>query len=127
MAKRTKSICVRPGCGRKVEEGKGPCAQCRAKEEKRRGTSTERGYGARHRRWRTAVLARWPVCCRCRTVDRRITPATVADHIVPWKGRHASLRFSIENGQGLCAPCHNVKGKHEERGEFPDWRPTDDG
>lgn len=66
-----------------------------------RGTTAERGYGARHRRWRAMVLARDPICRACGRV-----PSTVADHVIPL---HAGGDWSLENGQGLCRACHARK------------------
>ena len=42
-----------------------------------RGSSAQRGYGARHRKWRLLVLHRDPICKGCGRYA-----ATVADHIV---------------------------------------------
>ena len=49
----------------------------------------------------------------------------VADHILPWLRDPPRLKYSMENGQGLCAACHNIKGAHEKRGEYPNWRRTE--
>jgi len=129
MAKRTRSICSRPGCNRLVDSGRGWCVPCSDKhntqDRAQRGSASVRGYGRQHRKWRLAVLARDPICQRCLTVEGRFRAATVADHIVPWKGRHAALKYSMENGQGLCAACHNIKGAYEARGEYFDWRHKD--
>jgi 5-methylcytosine-specific restriction protein A len=77
-----------------------------AKDDARfRGTAASRGYDARHRRWRTMVLARHPVCTMC-----RLQSASVADHIVPLNPRDPrGGDWSLENGQGLCHACHNRK------------------
>lgn len=78
----------------------------------RRGTAASRGYDARHRRWRTLILARDPLCKRCLT-HVRTTPATVADHILPL--RYGGARFDPANGQGLCGPCNTAKMHEDER------------
>ena len=79
-----------------------------------RGTSAERGYNARHRRWRKMVLHRHPRCVTCLAAGR-LTLSTVADHIVPLNPNnpHAG-NWSLDNGQGLCAPCHNEKTAGEK-------------
>ena|ERR1700687_160144 len=70
-------------------------------DRKRRGSSSQRGYDARHRRWRKMVLARHPVCNDC-----HMAISTHADHIIPLsKGG----TWHLSNGQGLCASCHNKK------------------
>jgi len=57
------------------------------------------------------VLARCPICKMCRE-----TLANVADHIVPLDPKDpAAGDWSLENGQGLCHGCHNIKTKNEQR------------
>jgi len=82
------------------------------KQDTQRGTATARGYGVQHRQWRTAILARDPLCVACLALSR-VTPATVADHITPLK---QGGDWTLENGQGLCAHDHNVKRAAESRG-----------
>ena len=54
---------------------------------------------------RRRILNRDRTCRHCRK-----HPATIADHIVPVaEGGTDDER----NGQGLCAPCHDVKTKAE--------------
>jgi 5-methylcytosine-specific restriction protein A len=80
-----------------------------AEDRKERGTSAQRGYDARHRRWRSMVLARCPICKMCGEAL-----ATVADHIIPLDPRSPSYGdWSLENGQGLCHRCHTIKTKNE--------------
>ena len=61
---------------------------------------------------RTKILARDPICVTC-----GINPSVIADH----KTSHADcLRLGIEpdtldNGQGMCQPCHDTKTKQEQR------------
>lgn len=128
--------CRRPECDRLTRQTY--CAEHRwAKRagEQDRGKTAARGYGGPHRRWRARVLAKglctgWPYGTRC--PER----PTVADHIVPkdtatreqavalarryvgpafaleleqaddWK---RLLRFSLDNGQPMCAADHNRK------------------
>ena len=80
-----------------------------------RGTPAQRGYDARHRRWRRAVLARHPQCQMCLTEGRDRT-ATVADHIMPLDPMNpAAGNWSVEeNGQGLCHACHNRKTANDQ-------------
>lgn len=70
-----------------------------------RGTAAARGYDARHRRWRTVIIARDPYCkigIKCQGE----APSTVADHVLPL---NQGGDFSLENGQGCCSPCHDWK------------------
>jgi 5-methylcytosine-specific restriction endonuclease McrA len=71
-------------------------------------------HGPRHEKWRLLVIARHPVCCICK---ERVS--TVADHVIPLS---EGGDWKIENGQGVCAVCHNRKTaaarSRGERGEF---------
>lgn len=75
-----------------------------------RGSSTRRGYDAKHRKWRKRVLAKDPLCVHC-LPDGRVTPSIIADHIVPI--RDGGARFDLNNGQGLCQTHHNRKTARE--------------
>jgi 5-methylcytosine-specific restriction protein A len=69
-------------------------------------------------RWlkrRATHLAREPLCRYCQMVGR-ITPATVADHVVPHRG-DVSLFFGGEL-QSLCATCHSAIKQAEEHGNI---------
>lgn len=85
-----------------------------------RGTAASRGYDARHRAWRAAVIARDPYCkigIKCEGEAR----STVADHVKPLnKGGD----FSLDNGQGCCASCHDWKrGALDKRGlSLAEWQ-----
>lgn len=66
-----------------------------------RGTTAQRGYGARWRKLRLLALHRDPVCVRC---QRR--PTVDIDHIIP---KAAGGTDSLDNLQGLCHSCHSAK------------------
>ncbi|MCW2496413.1 MAG: hypothetical protein JWQ77_2337 [Jatrophihabitans sp.] len=56
-------VCSQPGCGELVKAGK--CDTHRREYDKRRGTTTERGYGAEHRATRDALLpSAYGTACR---------------------------------------------------------------
>ena len=69
-------------------------------------------YGPRHERWRHLILARDPFCVLCKQTPPNVS--TVADHIVPIAVA-PERQFDLDNGQGLCAPCHNRPKQSEER------------
>src|SRR3989304_7636731 len=73
-------VCSRPGCPHLVDRGR--CPACRP------SSSAAQGYGAEHRRWRAAVLARAGHRCEAPGCTER---ATVADHIVPLSAHGARL------------------------------------
>jgi 5-methylcytosine-specific restriction protein A len=92
--------------------GKRACEVHRKRRDERESAS-RRGYGAAHRKWRALILSLHPLCVHC-LARGHLTPATVADHIKPLtKGGG----WEIENGQGLCAACHNRKTVAERWGK----------
>jgi len=54
---------------------------------------------------RLAILRRDPTCMGC-----GVAPSVVADHVAPASEGGTD---SIDNGQGLCRSCHDVKTKAE--------------
>lgn len=70
------------------------------------------------RRWRNKrarQLAEHPLCKMCWDMRARVTPATVADHIVPHRGD--SELFWDGALQSLCASCHSsIKQQMETSG-----------
>jgi 5-methylcytosine-specific restriction protein A len=65
-------------------------------------------------RWRKlakAQLRREPLCARCLDAGR-VTPATVADHVVAHGGDWN--RFLLGELQSLCASCHSGGKQFEE-------------
>jgi len=101
--------CPRPGCPNLVHRKERYCDHHRKVEaqawDSMRGTSTQRGYGVQHRRWRDIVLAN-DRYCRIGVKCNGEALSTVADHIVPLQ--HGG-NFAIPNGQGACEACHNWK------------------
>ena len=62
-------------------------------------------YGLQEwRNRRRHQLAKDPLCVICLAADR-ITPATVADHVVPHKGDYRA--FKLGDLRSLCAECHD--------------------
>ena len=100
---RASAVCSRPGCPNITKTGQ--CDACRADAERQRGSSTERGYARNpeHRAFRSAVLARDPVCVLCRE-----RASEIADHFP--KGRRELVAQGLDPndpayGRGLCRPC----------------------
>jgi 5-methylcytosine-specific restriction protein A len=81
-------------------------------------------------RWRKlakAQLRREPLCCICLAAGR-VTPATIADHVIDHRGDYNA--FIIGGLQSLCASCHNGRKRLEVARGFqvdigPDGFPTD--
>lgn len=117
--------CRQPGCGALVRDGSGYCAphlqvkQASAKEaqqqyDKDRGSSAQRGYGARWQKVRAGFLRSHPLCVSC-AADGLVTAATVVDHKVPHKGDMV-LFWDASNWQPLCKTCHDQKTAREDGG-----------
>lgn len=85
----------------------------------------KRLYDTAHwKRIRQQRLTAEPLCRLCKDRFKRVTVATVCDHIIPHKGNE-QLFYSYANTQSLCKPCHDTH-KHRaeigalERPEFDD-------
>jgi 5-methylcytosine-specific restriction protein A len=96
--------CAHPGCAELLPEGN---RFCLAHNPKRYKVADAIYSSAKHRHWSKMILARNPICCSCREA-----PSAHADHIMPLK---QGGDYSLENGQGLCHPCHNRKTAQEKQ------------
>lgn len=69
---------------------------------------------------RAAILRRDPVCVACGS-----RPSTIADHepnYVELVRAGVPDPHSIEYGQGMCKPCHDIKTATEQRAGRNRWR-----
>lgn len=80
----------------------------------RRGSASQRGYGARWQRARRWFLRQNPLCASCKRKGF-IRAATVVDHVVPHKGDHERM-WDQDNWQALCKRCHDRKTANETGG-----------
>ena len=86
MPGRFKTECKKPGCHNLTDNADGYCdehqQECKPlrRYDDKRGSSAQRGYGSRWRRYRIWFLKHHPVCAVCGRL------ASVVDHIVPHKG-----------------------------------------
>lgn len=108
-------------CGRRVPAGvRCPCEQKRAAErkarfDKTRPNSSQRGYTGAWEKASKAFLRSRPVCALCgKTLDLDRPREAVVDHIRPHKGDR-SLFWDKSNWQRLCRPCHSSKKQRQER------------
>jgi 5-methylcytosine-specific restriction enzyme A len=102
--------CNHPGCPA-VVFGAYCAAHDRARQQaqdKQRGSSHARGYGARWRKLRDLVLHEEPICRVCKR-----KASTDVDHIVPKSRGGTDARANL---QGLCKPCHSTKTAKEDGG-----------
>nr|DAZ55835.1 MAG TPA: HNH endonuclease [Caudoviricetes sp.]DAZ83227.1 MAG TPA: HNH endonuclease [Caudoviricetes sp.] len=127
------TICSYPGCHSPVPRGDRYCERHKEQGEKRdaaivaqakkrrdarrrelKGTTAQRGYGARWQALRKRFILQHPYCERC-LKEGRITPATDVDHIKPHRGC-PRLLFDENNLQALCHECHSRKTATEDGG-----------
>lgn len=78
------------------------CAPCSRKQERQRGTATQRGYDAAWRRLAARAIKRQPWCTDCGTEGSTDNPLT-GDHKV-WPAR------SLADVAVRCRACNSRKG-----------------
>jgi 5-methylcytosine-specific restriction protein A len=92
------------------------CATCERVRKQdidaRRGSASERGYGHRWHKVRTAYLRQHPLCVPCEKAGR-LTPANVVDHVVPHRGDQA-LMWDETNFRATCKRCHDQKTARQD-------------
>jgi 5-methylcytosine-specific restriction protein A len=99
--------CCVAGCPTLIERGRSRCEKHERKrrqaEDQRRGTASQRGYGAGWRRLRQEVLERDGYRCRgCGAA------ATTVDHVIP---RVRGGRATFENLVASCNDCNYGRGR----------------
>ena len=109
MPYKPKTNCKYPQCPNLIETKDRYCPECKKmvnlQYEKTRETAVKRGYDTRHKKWRSMVLARYPICDICNGAI-----STVAHH----RDNNAKNN-AMSNGQGLCKSCHDRL--HAKKGE----------
>ena len=117
MAKRP---CARAGCANVVDRGYCPehsSAAPAALHDRRRGSSSKRGYGGRWQHYRKAYLRAHPICVdpgRLHPDRQELT--TDVDHKTPVSGPDDPLFWDSSNHQPLCHSCHGHKTAKEDGG-----------
>lgn len=109
MAPRAPRIC--PRCP-SLTYKPGPCESCAKTREQARGSAASRGYGARWRALREAILREEPLCRDCQA-DGRVTAATDVDHI---QAREKGGTDERSNLAPRCHACHSRKTVFEDGG-----------
>jgi 5-methylcytosine-specific restriction protein A len=108
-------VCNVHGCPNLFDGKQGRCPGHRKQADKARGTSRDRGYNTPgHRTFRTAVLARDPICVLC-----GLALSTVADHYPRSRRELIDLGLdpnSPDAGRGLCKPCHDKETAQHQPG-----------
>jgi 5-methylcytosine-specific restriction protein A len=111
MPRKPARPCRYPGCPNLTDDRSGYCwdhlKKTRQQYDNQRGTSTQRGYDARWRKYRAMYLAEHPLCKEC-LKKNMVVEATVVDHIIPHRGDY-NLFWDPKNHQPLCETSHNIK------------------
>ena len=113
MPRRPNIPCKHPGCGRLIPFDSMYCEEHRPLHAHDCKSTSEKGYGYRWQKARTAFLHAHPLCVRCQEKGR-LVKATVVDHIVPHRG-DPKLFWDTDNWQALCKSCHDHKTMTEDR------------
>ncbi|WP_352338263.1 HNH endonuclease [Psychrobacter sp. 16-MNA-CIBAN-0192] len=77
---------------------------------RRKGSTTERGYGHAWRKLREEVLRRDGYLCVSCSKSGRHVPATDVDHIL---NKASGGSDELSNLQSLCSKCHRTKTANE--------------
>jgi len=112
MPNRPLRLCSNPGCSELTD--KSYCLKHTRKFDQKRGSSYDRGYDGRWRKYRILFLREHPLCEICLN-ECKITQANVVDHIEPHKG-NKQLFWDEGNHQALCKACHDRKTATEDGG-----------
>lgn len=106
-------VCNVPGCPNATDTGR--CLKHR--QQARAARVDNKVYSTSgHTAFRTAVLARDPICTVC-----HMQASTVADHHPRTRRELVDLKLNPDDpqyGRGLCATCHN---KHTARTSPGGW------
>lgn len=108
------TVCTTPGCPDLVPGG-GRCDDCQRQADRRRGSSSARGYGHAHRtRFRAGVLKRHPRCVCTDTSHGHPAPCGApSEHADHWPIDRRTLQLrgldpdDPVHGRGLCHGCHS--------------------
>jgi 5-methylcytosine-specific restriction enzyme A len=108
--------CKEPWCPETVPPGTRYCDEHRAKNardhDRRRGSSTARGYSYRWEKYSKRYRRLHPVCCDPHGFHEEIGAVVATeevDHIEPVSGPDDPRFWDPSNHQPLCKSCHSYK------------------
>lgn len=113
MPRRCDVPCKHPGCPKLIPYGQMYCEEHKALHQGDRKGSSARGYNAAWQRESKKFLMQHKLCVMC-LEEKKITEATVVDHIIPHRGDN-DLFWDRNNWQPLCKHHHDVKTMTEDR------------
>lgn len=111
MPVKPKKSCSEPGCPKLTN--KKYCEYHARQHIQDRDNSSQRGYDNQWRKASKKYLREHPLCISCYK-ERKLTKATVVDHIIPHRGDE-ELFWDRSNWQPLCKSCHDRKTITENR------------
>ena len=118
MPTKTRKPCRAPGCPNLCLSGESYCDDHKRERDRaydnQRGSTAQRGYGAKWQRLRVMILARDPLCgdpFGIHAEHGELTPATEVDHI---RSLRRGRRNTMDNLQALCRECHSRKTALED-------------
>jgi hypothetical protein len=91
------------------------CSSCQSKRDARRGTTTERGYGADHQRRAKAAIRSEPWCSYCGHRGSPENPLT-ADHVIPIRVGEQEARYAWRVGAATRGAAMTWDGNLMKRG-----------
>lgn len=104
-------VCSRPGCPDLVPDGTSRCDRCDQLADRRRGSSSRRGYNSRWRRTRDDFLLHHPFCAE----QDCLSFATAVDHI-DGLGPLAPRGHDWSNLRGYCKTHHDRRTARDQPG-----------
>lgn len=82
------------------------------KTQRKKGNTTQRGYGQTWRKLRQQIFARDNHLCQVCKSQGKITQATEIDHII---NKASGGTDELTNLQAICHACHQTKTQQESR------------
>ena len=102
-------VCSTPGCPELTRDSR--CSGCERGAERRRGSSSARGYDAAWRRTRDAYLDAHPICSK----EFCLTPATEVDH-KDGEGPLGPRGHDWSNLRQFCKSHHSARTARDQPG-----------
>ncbi len=112
MPWKPKRICSYPGCRELTHDSY--CQRHTKHITKQRNLRNSKLYNYQWRKESKAYLKAYPWCVSCKK-EKRYTPATEVDHIIPHNNDRA-LFWDRTNWQSMCKSCHSRKTVVEDGG-----------
>lgn len=113
MPYKPKVPCKQPGCPNLIPAGRLYCEEHKKLHPEAIRSASARGYDRKWQKFSKKYLEQHPLCEECLR-HGAATPATVVDHITPFRG-DKKLQYDPNNLQALCKSCHDKKTGTKDR------------